>query len=143
VAVEFVRLGDRLSSRLEDTDRRRRPRSGLRARRMRNDGSKREPEQKDAGTSRFCGHPPKLAPPLPTASADARIRPNRAGAGNRGKMILASGSRGEICPPMPLKEQPFKRLITKNRPNAAQVIPPSFDEFNGVSEMQVLGKRGE
>jgi hypothetical protein len=44
---------------------------------------------------------------------------------------------------MPLKEQPFKRLITKNRPNAAQVIPPSFDEFNGVSEMQVLGKRGE
>jgi hypothetical protein len=44
---------------------------------------------------------------------------------------------------MPLKGQAFKPLLTKNRPNAAQLIPPSFDRANGIRDMVAFGKRGE
>jgi hypothetical protein len=44
---------------------------------------------------------------------------------------------------MPLKGQPFKPLLTKNRPNAAQLIPPSFDQFSGIRTMDAFRKRGE
>jgi hypothetical protein len=52
------------------------------------------------------------------------------------------------APVMPLKGQPFKPLITRIRPNAAQLIPPSFGRFRTGFDMHALdlhslGKRGE
>jgi hypothetical protein len=44
---------------------------------------------------------------------------------------------------MPLKGQPFKPLLTKNRPNAAQLIPPSFCRITGICDMVAFRKRGE